>query len=826
MSEASTNASGNSRGPLRELWTLFALGSIGTFDDSRLLEIFLERKGPESEDAFAAIVRRHGPMVLGVCRRMLDRPHDADDAFQATFLILARRAAAIGRREKLASWLHGVAVRAAKEIRRGEARRHRRESQAMETARVESVPDDDHAELIPLLDEELAQLPERYRLAILACEIEGKSRSEAARQLGIAEGTLSSRLARGRRMLRDRLAARGVSLGIIPLTDPWKMLATPHLPESLAISTARAAAGSLSNGAASAAVITITERVLKVMLLAKLKVGFVAVMTIGLGSILTMASYSVVLAAIGAAPNVVDPPPTVTEKPAAKVQDKPKAPHDPRYARARGVVVDESGKPVPGVKVMLIDFRESWPSGMTDAAGKFDFDSRLAKLDFQILLATTTDGSRQGIYHSFSSIETDISDPTLRIILKPIRKLIVRVTDRGKKPVERAAVEAFGHILYRIAEARTDTSGTALLQLPADAQIRLLTALKSKMGFDYELFWIHGEEQPFKALPNTVELVLDGARTVRVKAVDGTGAPIPGIGIYPWLFLKNGKGKPGKDNDANMSGSRAVQAKTDGQGIATFDWLPELKRDLTFWSIDPNCDLPRTILRMPSEAKTFQARARRVFEDIRDGISRQDDGVTITMRLRRSETIRGRVTRPNGRPAAGVLLAASGSAWKPDRVGCFPNSQAQTRTAEDGTYEMIALPDLAYAVAVTDDDLAASTRFDVVVRESKPATGVDFRLRRGTFIHGTLTQGPDHKPIARDNVWFIEERSMPEALLGHRNGPELRMSRSAWTDARGHYSIRVGPGTFRIGYSSRTVEKYDTITVTNEDVLEHDIHLP
>ena len=145
------------------------------------------------------LVHRHGPMVLGVCRRMLPTTQDAEDAFQATFLILARRAASIGRRERLANWLYGVAVRTAREARRRAARQHARERRLMNVSKVEveNAPDEDQSDLLSLLDEELNRLPPRYRAALVACELEGKSRREAAMQLGLPEGTLSTHLARG-----------------------------------------------------------------------------------------------------------------------------------------------------------------------------------------------------------------------------------------------------------------------------------------------------------------------------------------------------------------------------------------------------------------------------------------------------------------------------------------------------------------------------------------------------------------------------------------------------------------------------------------------------
>ncbi len=194
---------------LRDVRTLYTLGALGGLTDAELLERFLARSGDDAEGAFAALVHRHGPTVLGVCRRMLPASHDAEDAFQATFLVLARRAASIRRRERIASWLYGVAVRIAREARRRAERDRAGERRLMDVSRVESEPPDDRDDLLPILDEELNRLPDRYRAALLACELEGRSRREAAQQLGIPEGTLSTYLARGRKRLRDRLRRRG-----------------------------------------------------------------------------------------------------------------------------------------------------------------------------------------------------------------------------------------------------------------------------------------------------------------------------------------------------------------------------------------------------------------------------------------------------------------------------------------------------------------------------------------------------------------------------------------------------------------------------------------
>jgi RNA polymerase sigma factor (sigma-70 family) len=179
--------------------------SVG-MSEGQLLGRFIERG---DEAAFAALVRRHGPQVWGVCRRHLNQ-HDAEDAFQATFLVLFRKAASIRQREMLASWLYGVAQRTARRVTRTAARRKAREKQFAgmpEPAMVEQGPWND---LQPALVQELSRLPEKQRVVVSLCGMQGISRKEAARQLGLTEGTVASRLARGRAMLAKQLARQGL----------------------------------------------------------------------------------------------------------------------------------------------------------------------------------------------------------------------------------------------------------------------------------------------------------------------------------------------------------------------------------------------------------------------------------------------------------------------------------------------------------------------------------------------------------------------------------------------------------------------------------------
>jgi RNA polymerase sigma factor (sigma-70 family) len=249
--------------------------------DGELLGSFIER---HDETALAALVRRHGPMVWGVCRRLLSH-HHAEDAFQATFLVLVRKAASIRSREMVGNWLYGVAHQTALLARRTAARRRAREVQVAEMPDVEAVQQDQWPELRPLLDEELSCLPEIYRAVLVLCELEGRSRKETARQLGVPEGTVAGRLARARVMLAKRLILRGVTLSGGALAAILsRNVASADVPASVVSKTIKVAsltaAGQATTGVISVTVAALTEGVLKTMFLSKLKVVVGAMMLV------------------------------------------------------------------------------------------------------------------------------------------------------------------------------------------------------------------------------------------------------------------------------------------------------------------------------------------------------------------------------------------------------------------------------------------------------------------------------------------------------------------------------------------------------------------
>jgi RNA polymerase sigma factor (sigma-70 family) len=248
--------------------------SLADQSDAQLLECFVVKR---EQAAFEVLVRRHGNMVLSVCRRQVRNSHDADDAFQATFMTLARKANAIRGSDAVGAWLYKVALRIAIRARARAGRRASCEERVSNLAEVASVSDPPAADLRPVLDAEIARLPEKYRLALILYYLEGRTVLEAARILGCPKGTVLSRLARAREHLRSRLARRSVALsgGMVAaaFAQPSAQAAVPaHLTQAAVLSAMQpTAAHATAAGVMSINAAALTEGVFRAMVLYKLK---------------------------------------------------------------------------------------------------------------------------------------------------------------------------------------------------------------------------------------------------------------------------------------------------------------------------------------------------------------------------------------------------------------------------------------------------------------------------------------------------------------------------------------------------------------------------
>jgi RNA polymerase sigma factor (sigma-70 family) len=234
-------------------------------------------------------------MVLGVCRRVLRKEQDAEDAFQATFLVLVRRAGSIVPRELVGNWLYGVAYRTALEARRAAARRRTREKQVEDMPHPTVEPEECWRDLRPLLDRELSRLPDKYRIPVVLCDLEGRTRKEAARQLDLPEGTVSGRLTTARRILAKRLSRHGLTLSAGALAEALTHgSASAAVPTTLIAATVQAASQVTAAGAASAQVVGLTNTIVKLMALAKLKtVAGLVLLAVVLGGAVVITYHNV-----------------------------------------------------------------------------------------------------------------------------------------------------------------------------------------------------------------------------------------------------------------------------------------------------------------------------------------------------------------------------------------------------------------------------------------------------------------------------------------------------------------------------------------------------
>jgi RNA polymerase sigma factor (sigma-70 family) len=355
------------KGVLTHIRELFAAREQDGHSDRDLLNRFIKDR---DEAAVAVLIERHAPMVLGICRRVLGHAHDAEDACQAAFLVLVRKAASVRKKESLASWLHGVAFHVATNLARERARRRRREGAVAKPAGAAAAEDLTWREGQLALDEELARLPERFRAPLVLCYLEGKTRDEAARQLHWTLGVLRGRLERGRALLCARLTRRGLAFSAALLAcQVGAGAAAAAMEPAFAISTIKAVMLTrIGSTAIPAKVVALAEGALKAMLMSRLKIAtavFLAIMLAGAGLALLVQ---------GAPRAAADPavPEPQAKKPAAK-------PAQPLPADAGAKPRADTGRPIrslSGHKDRVTSVAYS-PDGRWIATAAWDGTARL-----------------------------------------------------------------------------------------------------------------------------------------------------------------------------------------------------------------------------------------------------------------------------------------------------------------------------------------------------------------------------------------------------------------------------------------------------------------
>lgn len=407
--------------------------------DGQLLECFVSRG---EQAALEALVRRHSPMVWGVCRRILPNHQDAEDAYQVTFLVLVRKAATILPRHMVANWLHGVAHQTALKARTMATRRRAREKQVAQMPEAEIQAPECWSDLRPLLDKELRKLPDKYRAVLILCDLENQTRKQVARRLGLPEGTVAGQLARARTMLATRLARHGLQISSAALAAVISQnLASASLPAGLMAQTIKAASLSVSGQAAgliSIKVQALMRVMLRSLLLSKAKVT----MPVLLGACLLM---------LGPASAVPGPSRTEQENSAAPAR-RATASTAPDLT---GKVVDEKDKPVKGARVLIytakpkVGIGSSNPDSYPDCAksvtsagdGTFVIRSLDPSLVFRVLILA--EGMQSTILEKVDPLKGPIRAQLKTIDLKtlqPRHSIQGRVVDLDGKPVVGAEV--------------------------------------------------------------------------------------------------------------------------------------------------------------------------------------------------------------------------------------------------------------------------------------------------------------------------------------------------------------------------------------------------
>jgi RNA polymerase sigma factor (sigma-70 family) len=680
-----------------------------------LLDDFAARA---DEAAFAALVARHGPMVLHVCRRVLQHEQDAEDAFQATFLVLARHCKAIRKREALANWLHGVAHRTAMKAKRTAARRRNHESRLRRAGCIScrvSVHPPAYAAGSPTwddvqaaLDDEIQRLPDPYRAAFVLCVLESKSGSQAAAELRVKEGTVWSRLGRARQLLQQRLARRGIKLtAVLAALSVVEGAGRAWVSAALAQTTVRfgllVATGESAAGAIPTHIAALAAGVTRAMFLTKTKVAVVILLTAVIVSAACGLGYS-----SAANDESKETKHQATEQ---KTSVKPEAVKDKETITCSGRVLDPDGKPVHGAKLLVLDNWDKtlpnkvWATSGTD--GQFQFtvsrlqmaNRRWGKSGQDIHVMAAAQGYGFAVAR-LSKLE-GAADLTLRLVKDDV-PIQGRVLTLEGKPVVgvRVSVNAF------------EPYNQAQLYAPKKGDLTAwLAALKTQNKDAWELERTYFTELYCRA----PDLVFPPVKT------DEAGR-----------FEMRGIGR-----------ERLVHLRLEGPMIAT-----QLVNVMTRAS-EKIC-IPLSVQNPNVGSITYCGAA---FEVLAEPTK------PVVGIVRDKET---------GKPLAGVTITPNKIA-NPFGVGNFNAGLIRTKTDKDGRYRLVGLP------KGEDNQLLATTNdFPYIPASQKventtglePVT-VDFALRRGIWVKGRVTEKTTGKPLSGGVGYYCFKNNPHSAFASH-----------------------------------------------------------
>ncbi len=435
-----------------------------------------------------------------------------------------------------------------------------------------------------------------------------------------------------------------------------------------------------------------------------------------------------------------------------------------------GTVEDENGERVAGAKVQTVRAFATRRSTTSDENGRFVLSFRSDVPHPNALIATSEHGTHMGYVERVEHSARQLN----RIVLKPTRDITVIVRDEQRRPSAGATVGVIAD--YSLIDTATaDEHGSVALHLPADAKIDWFFAYLADTGFDYYENYAAFPTQERLTPPDAIALTLNGSRNVVVRAVDTDQKPVAKVAVTPWTIQKQGK-----LSYINLSGLRHL-GTTDEAGNATFSWIPaDLQHGVTFLVRHPKYHCPQ-----PPRYES--------------------DDSDMTARLLKVATVRGKVTRADGSPVAGIRLQGEG---RGDTNHYF---RGHTMTRKDGTYEFDIYPEQATIIAVTENAHAAKSHTDIRLKEGETQEDVDFVLGDGTLIHGTITLGTDRQPAVGDTATLIQTAGGTDLV------------RWSKTDEDGKYRFRVGPGTYELRLPNAESSSIN-LQITDEAEVVHDGH--
>jgi RNA polymerase sigma factor (sigma-70 family) len=775
---------------LRNLRT-FAAEQPGNPTDRQLLEQFATRR---EQGAFEALVRRHAALVLGVCRRVLRHHQDAEDAFQATFLVLARKARDVGRRGSVAGWLHRVAYHAAIKARARTTTRERHECQAPPRKPADLLAEVTGRELLVVLDEELQQLSEVRRAPLVLCYLQGHTCDEAARQLGCSLRTLKRRLEQGRRCLRARLARRGIALPAAILALGLTCGAKAAVPAGWVGATVSAAAHPATGATAAGA---LAESVLRGMSATPLR--WVAALLV-LGTLI-FATGALTRQAQAQRPDAAEPaPPPPADAPPATQPALPAKPAEEAEKTAiTGRVVDADGKPVAGARVagyagiefgpLSVEYQaKSLGEVKTDADGRFRLtvpevpSGRLRQIEFL--------AAAKGYGPAWGRAPTGGADVELR--LPPEEALVGRLLDLQGQPLAKARLRP--RRVLRPALPRGVKAPEAKEDDTAASDMRHRQALDRRWHC-FE-FW---NDSPIKDLslwprPVTtdaegrfrvtgfgrgqeVDLVVEDDRVATQEITVAAGDKERSFSLVP----------------PHKVVGRVVAADTNKPVAGASVWVTSFHDHLGY-GVDVRTDADGRysanaypgesygVAAYPPRGEPYLVATRQA--DWPKGAVKQE----ADFKLPRGAVVRGKVVEAGtGKALVSATLAfVPQTENNPERpAGVLTGQDHKYFTRADGTFEMVVPPGAGHLVvtgpspdytyrSVSEGELRAGKpggpprHFHAVLPLDLRAKGdpkeVKIELRRSVTIKGRLV-GPDGKPV-KDAVVFVPSELLPPRQPG------------------------------------------------------------